>query len=619
MSIANRKWILCLFSFVLLLAALGMTDASQAAYPEYAGGLLQVDALEASGKLENDLLATINEKGSADFIVRFTEQADLSPAFSMDWNDRGEFVYNTLRETAAKSQSHAKAILEAAGLKYQTFIAGNDLYVWSGNLTDVADLAALPEVYFIRAARTYTIDPIVEVKPFENISWSGDLLSRNALTTVGASPTALDWGITDTKADQFWTAYGVQGDGMVVANIDTGVQWNHPALDQAFKCGNDPTDPACWEDPSNICGASGACDNVGHGTHTMGSMVGDDDLSLAYQVGMAPDAQWIACKGCETENCSSFALNACADWILAPDNDPANRPNIVNNSWGGGGGDTWYIAKVNAWRAAGIFPAFSAGNTGPGCSTLGSPGDYQESFGSAAHGSNRIIASFSSRGASAFGHTPYTKPNISAPGVNIISSVPANTWAYGNGTSMASPHSAGAVALLWSCNPGLVGQIDATFELLQNNTDVAPAGNCNAPPDGQGNYTYGYGYLDVLKAGQAGCAPTDIKLTEYQAQPRPHGILITWRTAQEVDLLGFNLYRAESPVGKPVKLNPQLIPGLNPGQFKANDYHFMDTTVSVEKTYYYWIEWVGKNGSQMFGPMPASLLPFWMWLPMGLR
>jgi hypothetical protein len=129
MSIANRKWILCLFIFVLLLAALGMTDASQAAYPERTGGLPQVDALEASGKIEKDLLAAISEKGSVDFIVRFTEQADLSPAFSMDWNARGEFVYNTLRETAAKSQSQAKSILEAAGSKYQTFIAGNDLYV----------------------------------------------------------------------------------------------------------------------------------------------------------------------------------------------------------------------------------------------------------------------------------------------------------------------------------------------------------------------------------------------------------------------------------------------------------------------------------------------------------
>ena len=190
---------------------------------------------------------------------------------------------------------------------------------------------------------------------------------------------------------------------------------------------------------------------------------------------------------------------------------------MVNNSWGGGGGNTWYQAKVNAWVAAGIFPAFSAGNSYD-CNTLGSPGDYQASFSSASHMSNRTISGFSSKGPSAFGHEPYTKPNISAPGSSICSSVPGSSWSCGySGTSMASPHSAGAVALLWACNPAYVGDIDETFQLLQNNADAAPSGSCGAPPDGQGNYTYGYGYLDVLQAGLiAGCSGVlepDIEVT----------------------------------------------------------------------------------------------------------
>lgn len=245
----------------------------------------------------------------------------------------------------------------------------------------------------------------------------------------------------------------------------------------------------------------------------MGTMVGDDDPSLSYQVGMAPNAQWIACKGCETSSCSDVALNACADWILAPGGSPANRPHIVNNSWGDVGGDAWYLAKVNAWRAAGIFPVFSSGNPGSTCGAIGSPSDYQESFAVANHTNTRFISWSSGRGPSVYGDNPYTKPNLSAPGTSICSSTPGSSWSCGySGTSMAAPHVAGAVALLWSCNPSLIGNMPATFELLQNTADTPPAGACNAPVDGQGNFTYGYGYLNVYRAGLMTCPPVLIDI-----------------------------------------------------------------------------------------------------------
>jgi subtilisin family serine protease len=117
--------------------------------------------------------------------------------------------------------------------------------------------------------------------------------------------------------------------------------------------------------------------------------------------------------------------------------------------------------------------------------------------------SSGTINSGSSRGPSAFGN--FTKPNIAAPGVDIWSTFPGNSWVRLTGTSMASPHSAGAVALLWSCNPALKGKIDQTAQLLQNSAGNAPAGNCSTSPGG-GDYTYGYGYLDVLAAGNLGCS-----------------------------------------------------------------------------------------------------------------
>jgi len=473
------KWVTRTLFLVLAVAALPLLASASPAAP-----------MEQPQNVDADLWQALVEGQSSDLVVEFAQQADLSAAFDMDWETRGNYVVNTLKTVAEHVQARAISYAENAGLRHKTFLAGNELYLWNADLEAAAGLASLQEVAYVRAPKIVYLEPILGEAP------------GPAATT--------DWGITDTKADQFWSTFGVQGDSIVVSNIDTGVQWNHPALVNEFRCPSAPSDSTCWYDPSNVCGGS-ACDNNGHGTHTMGTMVADDNPSLAYIVGMAPNAKWIACKGCETSSCSEFALNSCADWILAPGGSAGKRPHVVNNSWAGGSCENWYLSKVQAWRAAGIFPAFAAGNQYD-CDSLGSPGDYQESFASASHKSSRTISSFSSKGPSCYGHNPYTKPNISAPGENICSTVPTDGWNCGySGTSMACPHTAGAVALLWSCNPALVGKIDQTFQLLQNSADASPSGSCGAPSDGQGNYTYGYGYLNVLAAGQAGCGsvPTD--------------------------------------------------------------------------------------------------------------
>jgi subtilisin family serine protease len=447
-----------------------------------------------ANKVEAELLNNLATEGTADLIAVFSEQADLSAAYGMDWDERGEYVYGTLKAVAERSQARARAELERKGVQFRTFLAGNELFVYQGDLQVVTALAGLYNVARVRASRTYDLDPIVGEEP-----------------SFASASNGLAWGIVDAKGDQFWEHFGVQGDGIVVASIDTGVQWDHPALDQAYRCPADPGNPACWEDPTDICGGT-PCDNHGHGTHTVGTMVADDDSSLAWRAGMAPNAQWIACKGCEDNRCSDAALNACADWVLAPDGDPAKRPHIVNNSWGSDGCDVWYRPKVEAWQAAGIFPAFSAGNDST-CGTLTAPGIYQESFSSTGHSPARTH--YGSKGPASGGacdpYTPYTKPNISAPAVAVWSSRPGSLWITSTGTSMASPHSAGAVALLWSCSPGLVGQVDATFQALQSTADAPPSGSCGEPQVEAGNYTSGYGFLNAYQAGLAYCSPGSLE------------------------------------------------------------------------------------------------------------
>ncbi|PWB77394.1 MAG: hypothetical protein C3F15_03415 [Holophagae bacterium] len=445
-------------------------------------------AAAGADTIEADLWSRLEAGLTADFVVRFAEQADLSTAYRMGWHERGGFVVAALREVADRSQAAARAILDARGASYRPFLAGNEIYVRTGDAALATALAELPDVAGIRAPRELSLEP------FSTAAW-----------TEGEAPT-LGWGLVDSGATAFWSAFGRQGEGIVVAEMSSGVQWNHPALENAYHCGSDPADPSCWFDPSNICGGS-MCDNVGVGTAMAGIMVGDDDPTLTYQAGMAPGAEWIACKACETSSCSMFAIESCADWLLQPAGNPDNRPHVVVVAWGGGGGDPWFEAKVTAWRAAGIFPSMRAGNGGPGCASMETPGDYQVSFAAAAHDDTRTIASFSSRGPSVFGHEPHTKPNLSAPGVSIWTSVPTNDWSAYSGTSPAAAHVAGAVALLWSCAGYLVRDVDATFEVLQATTGGPPAGNCGAPPDGEGNYTYGYGFLNVIQAGVEFCQP----------------------------------------------------------------------------------------------------------------
>ena len=458
-------------SIVLTVAAASF--AADAARPTY------------SAPVEQAVMNQIAAKGETTFWVLVRGKADLSKAPAIPgWAARGQYVVERLQHTAGTTQGGLRGLLKKQGVPFEPFWIANTIKV-TGGAAVVKELAAQPEVEEIVADRVFHVE-----KPTKG--------------QAEAAVNAVEWGIAKIKADQVWSTYGDRGEGIVIANIDTGVQYNHPALVGKYRgnLGGSFDHNYNWYDPSAICGSPSLvpCDNNNHGTHTMGTMVGDD--GAGNQIGVAPGAKWIAAKGCESSSCSSTALLNSGQWILAPTRldgtgaDASKRPNIVNNSWGGGRGDPWYSATVDAWVASGIFPAFSAGNSGSACNTANSPGDYVASYAAGAFDSSDVIASFSSRGTSGFGSE--IKPNIAAPGVNVRSSVPTNGYANFSGTSMASPHVAGTVALIWSAAPTLAGNIAQTKQLLdQTAVDTSDLTCGGTAAD---NNVWGEGKLDAYAA-----------------------------------------------------------------------------------------------------------------------
>ncbi|WP_217575785.1 S8 family serine peptidase [Streptomyces sp. GbtcB7] len=436
---------------------------------------------------------TLDDKGAADVWLVFDDKADLSKAAAVgDWNKRGQAVVDALKATAKSSQAEARAGLEAAGADFTSYWISNQIHVPGADEDLVTKLAALPNVQEITGPQDLSLEEPKQTDAVPEVN-------------------SVEWGLAAINADDVWREYADTGEGITVASIDSGVQYDHPALTRQYRgrqADGTYNHNYNWYDPAHVCGnpSTAPCDNAGHGTHTVGTMVGDD--GAGNQIGVAPGAKWIAAKGCESANCSEESLLTSGQWMLAPtdlggaDPRPDLRPNIINNSWGepnGGVENPWYDDVVAAWTASGIFGTFSNGNDGrKGCDTAGSPADGKNAYGVGAFTSSGSIADFSSRGPGADGEF---KPNISAPGAGVRSSLPGGTYGAADGTSMAAPHVSGAVALLWSASPGLIGHIKETTELLDGTAHDVDDTTCGG--SAADNNVWGEGKLDVLAAVQA--------------------------------------------------------------------------------------------------------------------
>ncbi|HWI61771.1 MAG TPA: S8 family serine peptidase, partial [Symbiobacteriaceae bacterium] len=407
-------------------------------------------------------------------------------------------VIKSLKDTAEVSQRGILADLAAlqkkgSVTKVEPFWIANIVVVTStqdvmermAKRSDVARILPNSEIHLIKAT-TPTGTAAGQVGPVKAAPASQ--VGPVASATPGTR--SAEWGIEKIGAPAVWSTYGIDGSGAVVASLDTGVDGNHPALHDKWR-GLGSANPAeSWFDAVN--GQALPYDDNGHGSHTTGTMVGSDG---ANQIGVAPGARWIAAKILNGGGSGSGDdIIRAGEWVMAPGGDPAKAPDVVNNSWGGGPGvDDWFRDIVRAWRAAGIFPSFAAGNSGPGDGSVEVPGNYPESFAVGATDINDALASFSGRGPSAY--DGIMKPQVSAPGVNVRSSVPGGGYEGGwNGTSMATPHVSGTVALLRSANAALT--VEQIEQILMNSADPKTDSQYRTSP----NNGYGHGVLNALNA-----------------------------------------------------------------------------------------------------------------------
>lgn len=468
------------------------------------------------------------------FLVYFQTQANFAALRAMVFASQAQqrsAVFAQLTAQTAQEQAAVRAWLAsrrgtATVTDYQPFTIVNAIAV-DGSLESIIALAQRPEV--ARLVANYPLfkawqappAPLASADVFAHAGELTTVAYGNAPVQPGAtSLDAANWNISLVRADQVWRELQVRGAGAVVAGFDTGVSFRHPALVQQYRGNlqNGRFDHNYnWFEPDGQLYANGNlgkslssqprdCDN--HGTHTMGTAVGDGGTNGA-QVGVAPGAQWIAVPGI----CSGTMGGGLRDdigalkafqWLLCPTDltgdlataNCAKAPDVVNNSWGSANPTNEVLrSAIQALRAMNIAPVFAAGNprTGPG--SIGSPGNAPEAITVGATDSNDLVAPFSGRGPSFY--EGEQKPELSAPGDEIKSAVSTNGYDTYSGTSMAAPHVTGLIALMVSADlrDGVRDFTVDELETFMTNSavDLGPAG-----PDDD----YGYGRIDAYAAVQ---------------------------------------------------------------------------------------------------------------------
>ncbi|WP_082684276.1 S8 family peptidase [Lentibacillus amyloliquefaciens] len=460
----------------------------------------------AENKVNERLQKQFKDNDKVTFLVKFKEKADSKKVAAEARKNaesanmtakKAEFVQRSaviseLKSTALESQQNVKQFLQKQSEK------GNAENIHSYHIVNGMAVKATKDV----AEKIAGFEEVEKILPNETRTLFKP--ETKDVKTPESDIANVEWNVNRVNAPETWEM-GIDGSGTVVASIDTGVQWDHPALKENYRGYDASTDEVDhdfnWFDAT--AGESEPYDDQGHGTHVTGTMVGHE-TDGSNQVGVAPGAEFISVKAFTAAGGTDADLLEAAEWILAPTDSEGNEradlaPDVVNNSWGGGPGlDEWYRDVVINWRAAEIFPEFSAGNTGlgnpGGPGSVAAPANYPESFATGATDSDDNLADFSLEGPSPYDEI---KPDISAPGVGIRSSLPGGEYGAMSGTSMAGPAAAAVAAMLRQVDSSIT--VDEMEQVLMDT--AIPLTNDTYPESP--NNGFGHGLVNAYDAVSA--------------------------------------------------------------------------------------------------------------------
>lgn len=464
----------------------------------------KVEAKSEGQKLSQSVLQSFDQEKMVTYLVKFNDRADTKgilaqmekqiAAENLSAKDseqvKNDAVIQGLKETAEKSQESLLEYLEEE--KKQGSVEDfHSYYVVNG-----LSVTSTKEV----AQKIASFAEVEKILPNEKRY----LITKdsNPVMKLNSENEEPEWNIDRIGAPALWEQ-GIGGSGIVIASIDSGVQWDHPALKESYRGYDLATGEVdhsySWYDP--VENSSEPMDDVGHGTHVTGTMVGQETDGTS-KVGVAPEAEWIAVRAFTAEGeTSDEDLLKAAEWVLLPTDEEGNerpdlRPDIVNNSWGGGAGlDEWYRDIVQEWRNVGILPVFAAGNISMfnpgGEGSVENPANYPESFAVGATDEFNKVTAFSLRGPSPYDEI---KPDVAAPGAGIYSAIPGNEYGDKNGTSMATPAVSGLAALLLSY------QSDLSVDELEDVLKISAIPLTDEEYEEVPNNGYGHGLVDGQNA-----------------------------------------------------------------------------------------------------------------------